>query len=163
MISKILIAQDMSEVGQTVFEQGLSLAQKYEASLLLLHVLSSEEENSPLPIPDNLKELYPAQGNDLTLESWREEWHEFEADGERILRSRCQQAAAQGIKEANYQQIAGNPGKTICKIAKDWQADLIVIGHRGRSGLSEMLLGSVSNHVLHHAPCSVFTIHPPLS
>jgi len=162
MLYKILIALDMSDLGQTVFDQGLSLAQKYGARLLLLHVLSSEEEDSPLPIPDNLKELYPAQGNDLTLESWREEWHEFEAEGEHVLRSHIQAATALGIN-ADYQQIAGSPGKTICKIAQDWQADLIVIGHRGRSGLSEILLGSVSNHVLHHASCSVFSVHTSLS
>lgn len=34
------------------------------------------------------------------------------------------------------------------------------IDRHGRSGLSELLLGSVSNYVVHHAPCSVLTIHP---
>ncbi len=37
-------------------------------------------------------------------------------------------------------------------------ADLIVVGRRGRSGLSELILGSASNYVLHHAPCSVLTL-----
>jgi nucleotide-binding universal stress UspA family protein len=160
MFTKILVAIDMSKLGQEIFAKALSLAHLYGATLQLLHVLSSEEENSPLPIPDNLTELYPAQGNDLTLESWRQEWHEFEAEGIEVLRSHVQQAKELGLS-ADYQQISGHPGKTICKVAQDWSADLIVIGHRGRSGLSEILLGSVSNYVLHHAPCSVLTIYSP--
>ncbi|MEO0350033.1 MAG: universal stress protein, partial [Cyanobacteria bacterium P01_A01_bin.15] len=39
-----------------------------------------------------------------------------------------------------------------------WNADLIMMGRRGRSGFSELLLGSVSNYVMHHAPCSVLTV-----
>ena len=38
--------------------------------------------------------------------------------------------------------------------------DVIVMGHRGISGLQEFFLGSVSNYVLHHAPCSVLIVQP---
>ncbi|MGQ9872468.1 universal stress protein [Leptodesmis sp.] len=37
-------------------------------------------------------------------------------------------------------------------------ADLILIGNRGHTGLKELFLGSASNYVLHHAPCSVLTV-----
>ena len=43
-------------------------------------------------------------------------------------------------------------------LAKDWNADLIIMGRRGLTGLSEMFLGSVSNYVVHHASCSVLLI-----
>jgi phage terminase large subunit GpA-like protein len=36
-----------------------------------------------------------------------------------------------------------------------------MVGHRGRTGLSEFLLGSVSNYVMHHAPCSVLVVNNP--
>lgn len=49
----------------------------------------------------------------------------------------------------------------ICELARNWNADLIILGRRGRTGLSELLLGSVSNYVLHHAPCSVLTVQQP--
>jgi nucleotide-binding universal stress UspA family protein len=52
----------------------------------------------------------------------------------------------------------GLPGSLICQTARDWQADLIVLGRRGHRGLSEVLLGSVSNYVIHHAPCSVLVV-----
>ena len=50
-------------------------------------------------------------------------------------------------------------GWEICQRAKVWQADLIIVGSHGRTGLSELFLGSVSNYVMHHAPCSVMVIH----
>jgi nucleotide-binding universal stress UspA family protein len=81
MYQKILIAVDLSEMGESVFKEAVSLASKYEANLLLLHVLSPEEDYSPLPIPPNLADIYPAQGNDLTLDFWRQQWEEFEQKG----------------------------------------------------------------------------------
>jgi nucleotide-binding universal stress UspA family protein len=52
----------------------------------------------------------------------------------------------------------GNPSHEISRMAKEWQADLVVMGRRGRRGIQEALLGSVSNHVVHHAPCAVMVI-----
>jgi nucleotide-binding universal stress UspA family protein len=52
----------------------------------------------------------------------------------------------------------GDAGRTICETAKNYSADLIVIGRNQRSVLSEIFLGSTSNYVLHHAPCSVMVI-----
>jgi nucleotide-binding universal stress UspA family protein len=157
IFDKLLVAIDMSEMHKHVFEYALSLAQKNNADLMLMHALSAEEENSPLPIPPNLTEIYPAIGNDLTLESWRKQWDEFEREGLEVLQSLAREATNAGVR-AEFQQISGSPSRTICRLASDWQANLIVIGHRGRSGLSEILLGSVSNYVLHHAPCSVMLV-----
>ena len=53
----------------------------------------------------------------------------------------------------------GHPGALIRDLAKDWNADLIVMGRRGLSSLQEVFLGSVSNYILHHAPCSVLVVH----
>ena len=88
MYQKILIAVDLSEMGESVFKEAVSLASKYEANLLLLHVLSPEEDYSPLPIPPNLADIYPAQGNDLTLDFWRQQWEEFEQKGVEMLQKK---------------------------------------------------------------------------
>jgi nucleotide-binding universal stress UspA family protein len=157
LFEKILVAIDMSEMAKPVFAQALSLAQKHRANLMLLHVLSSEEDGSPFPIPPNLTDLYPAVGNDLTLESWRQQWEEFEQEGLEVLRSRAEEATSLGVN-VEFKQIPGSPARTICKVAREWHADLIVIGHRGRSGLGEMILGSVSNYVLHHSSCSILMV-----
>lgn len=53
--------------------------------------------------------------------------------------------------------LAGFPDKTIIEEATSWNADLIVVGSHGR-GFWGRLLGSVSNGVVHHAPCSVLVV-----
>ena len=157
MFKKIIVAVDTSETSKEVFAQAIELAKLTQGKLMLLHVLSPEEENSPLPIPPNMTELYPAAGNELTLETWHEQWKIFERQSLEMLQNYGKEAKQQGI-EVEYRQISGNPGKQICKFAQQWQADIILIGHRGLTGLTEMLLGSVSNYVIHRAPCSVLTV-----
>ncbi|MBE9048435.1 universal stress protein, partial [Pleurocapsales cyanobacterium LEGE 10410] len=60
--------------------------------------------------------------------------------------------------QTEFNQLTGNPGRLICELAADWSADLILVGSRGLKGLKEMFLGSVSNYVTHHAPCSVLIV-----
>ena len=52
----------------------------------------------------------------------------------------------------------GDPGAEIVAVAKELDADLVVMGSRGQSGLASMVLGSVSRKVLSHAPCSVLIV-----
>lgn len=51
--------------------------------------------------------------------------------------------------------ISGGPAEAILKDAQEWNADLIVLGSHGLSGLQRFLLGSVSHKVAEHAGCSV--------
>ena len=53
--------------------------------------------------------------------------------------------------------LRGTPAQQIVERAEDWGADLIVVGSHGR-GFWGRLLGSVSNSVIHHAPCSVLVV-----
>nr|MDJ0648519.1 universal stress protein [Xenococcaceae cyanobacterium MO_188.B19] len=81
----------------------------------------------------------------------------YESECLEQLKAYVTEAINMGVN-AQFRQISGSIGRTICQIAGTWQADLIVIGNRGRTGLKELFLGSVSNYVLHHAPCSVLTL-----
>lgn len=63
--------------------------------------------------------------------------------------------AALGLDGADRQVISGEPGPAICRLASELSAAAIVIGSRGRGGLKRALLGSVSDHVVRHAPCPV--------
>ncbi|AFY42977.1 universal stress protein [Nostoc sp. PCC 7107] len=159
MLEKILVALDRSEMGQEVFQQALSLAKVMSAQLLLLHVLSPEEEGSPyIPMLSNV-DYYPGLSGQ-SLDLYQKQWDSFKDEGVRMLQAFCAQANLADVK-AEFSQVLGNPGNTICKMAAEWNADLIVMGHRGRSGLAEFFLGSVSNYVLHHANYSVYIVHYP--
>jgi nucleotide-binding universal stress UspA family protein len=54
--------------------------------------------------------------------------------------------------------LTGDPRQTLIEIAHSERADLIVVGSHGRTGLMKMMLGSVSSHVVTHAPCSVLVV-----
>lgn len=156
MFNKILVAIDNSAISRHVFAEALSLAKAYNAQLMLLHVLSGEQEGgSSLPIFPTMG-YYPGI-SDRTLELYRQQWQTLEKQGLELLRSFTAQANTAGVI-TEFSQTAGSPGRTICEAASGWNANLIVIGRRGLSGLSELFLGSVSNYVLHHAPCSVLTV-----
>ena len=52
----------------------------------------------------------------------------------------------------------GRPERTLVRVAERDEVDLVVVGHRGIGGVTRALLGSVSEHVAHHAPCSVLVV-----
>jgi nucleotide-binding universal stress UspA family protein len=52
----------------------------------------------------------------------------------------------------------GDPGQTICRLAGELGVDVVVVGSRGRGAVKRALLGSVSGHVVHNAPCPVLVI-----
>lgn len=155
MFQKILVAIDRSSMSDQVFEEALSLAKATDAALMLLHVLAPLEEGYPMPIYPGPDSIYP--GNDEAIRLYAQQWQDFEKTGLETLRKLNGRALEAGIM-AEFTQSAGDPGRVICQLANSWGADLIVLGRRGHSGLSELILGSVSNYVLHHAPCSVLAL-----
>lgn len=58
--------------------------------------------------------------------------------------------------------LRGEPAAAICDLAASTNADLIVMGTHGRSGLTRLLLGSVAESVVRHAKCPVLTMRQPL-
>ncbi len=160
-INKILVALDRSEMGNLVFEQALDLAKVTKASLMLLHVLSAEEEGSPyVPVYSGFDYYSGVRGQ--TLEVYQQQWDAFKHESIEMLQYFCTQANTAGVS-TEFRQNLGSPGRCICDLALCWGADLILMGRRGRSGLRELFLGSVSNYVLHHAPCSVHIVHLPVA
>ena len=156
MFHKILVAMDTSATGMSVFDEALGLAKATMCRLMLLHVLSFEEKGSPdMLVFSNLG--YYAGLSGRTVEIYQEQWKSLERYGLELLRKHANEATAAGVS-TEFTQNFGSPGKTICNLARNWGANLIVVGRRGRVGLSELILGSVSNYVLHHAPCSVFVV-----
>jgi nucleotide-binding universal stress UspA family protein len=150
MIKNILVALDYGDTCQSVFNRAIELAQPLHANLNLVSVLRPERDDS----------LTQAPYSDADWKTYTDRYRDLETVGSKMLESLAHQAKEAGIKVEFIQEI-GNPGPVICELAKTWGADLIVVGSHGRKGLSEMLLGSVSNYVVHHATCSVMVVHEP--
>jgi nucleotide-binding universal stress UspA family protein len=67
-------------------------------------------------------------------------------------------AAAQrelALERAEVRILRGDPGPAICRLAADLSARALIVGSRGRGIVKRALLGSVSDHIVRNAPCSV--------
>ncbi|MEM8722065.1 MAG: universal stress protein [Cyanobacteria bacterium P01_G01_bin.39] len=138
MSNKILVALDLSDASRSVFNTALFLAQTTHAQLVLLQIIPSAKDES-------LSSVY------------EESRQRFKQRGLEALQSLAQDATTAGVN-VEFTQDLGNPGRTICDFAQTRSVDTILVGSRGLTGAKEMLLGSVSNYVTHHAPCSVLIV-----
>ncbi|MBD2354477.1 universal stress protein [Tolypothrix sp. FACHB-123] len=160
MFHKILVAVNNSDVTQQIFDQALSLAKATNAELIIMYVLSPFDERYPTPPGMGTDGIYsPFTTDDVNY--YLGKWESLKHEGIELLTLLTNQAIAQGVN-AEYTQEFGDPGRMICEVGRKAQADLIIIGRRGLSGIKEFFLGSVSNYVLHHAHCSVLTVQGAL-
>ncbi|MGI2907180.1 universal stress protein [Tolypothrix sp. VBCCA 56010] len=134
---KILVAVDDSPATAKVFAKALELAQTDAAHLMINHCIELAASSQ---VTMNLADL---------------EIQTQQAQG--LLQFYYQKAKNQGVP-AEFSYHTGDPGTNICDLAGTWGADLIVLGRRGLKGFAELIVGSVSNHVVHHAPCSVLVV-----
>ena len=65
-----------------------------------------------------------------------------------------------GLANAEARVLRGDPATAICHLAEEVDAGAIVIGSRGRGGIKRAMLGSVSDHVVRNAPCTVMVTGP---
>lgn len=154
---KILAAIDYSPLSQVVFEQALDLAKSNQSELLLFHCLTADLVSASPPFAGELGLSPQLMNQAYQNQSLR--FDEQLRQVQSLLDQYRQIAARQGVTvHCDHRTI--EPGQGLCQAAQRWQADLIVMGRRGRKGLTEVLLGSVSNYVLHHACCPVLVIQP---
>lgn len=66
-----------------------------------------------------------------------------------------------GLADAEVRVVGGEPGAAICGLAGELGAAAVVLGTRGRGGITRALLGSVSDHVTRHASCTVLVGRAP--
>ena len=153
---KILVAIDYSEQTPVVFEQAIDLAAKYGAKLIVFHGIQVERMGDVAPVLGTGVGLDAIGGR--TLQQMQQEMLDEEvARVKKELAIYCQQAIDRGIESESKYEI-GDPGALICESAEISEVDVIILGRRGRNALVEILLGSVSNYVMHHAPCSVLVV-----
>jgi nucleotide-binding universal stress UspA family protein len=139
----ILVPIDFSPHAEAVLEWATHLAEEHGSRVVLLHVYH-------LPV-----EFQQLEGAYLPPDFWSSVRNEAETTLERhaaVLRE-------QGV-EVEIAVCEGYAGTVIIEEATSRNADLIVIGTHGRSGLTHLLLGSIAERVVQKAPCAVLTVKP---
>jgi nucleotide-binding universal stress UspA family protein len=156
LFQNILVAIDRSPTSEHVFVKALALAQAADAKLVILSVIGTDYASSYLN-----PSIYPGGESisisEAALKIYVEHQEQERLTGLAFLKVLVDRANAVNVATEISQQL-GDAGRVICDVAKDRSVDLIVVGRRGHRGLNELFMGSVSNYVLHHAPCSVLTI-----
>ncbi len=140
-INRILCPTDFSEMAEHALEYAVFLASSHNAALLLLHVV------------DHLHGFDNYQILALTPQEIGErmEKHAYESLGNLV----DQIEGSVGIEKAVRH---GKTSVEITKAADEIEADLIVMGSHGRTGLPHVLIGSVAETVVRHARCPVLIV-----
>ncbi|MGP8214720.1 MAG: universal stress protein [Bacteroidia bacterium] len=145
-IKKILIPVDFSGSGEKVLAQATSMAKKTNAAITLIHVLEGHLGN-------NASNLF---GLSLSnSEKYKEaivDWTKQKMDEykKKLLKN--------GISKVNCVVEKGSPYKKIVAVAKRINADIIIMGTHGVSGVRELVIGSNTFRVVSEAPCPVLSI-----
>ena len=144
-VRRILFPTDFSDLSKAAEKSACDLADEFGAELHVLHVL----HDLFLTMPQTaVALLIPPKILADVISSAEEEIQKIPPI-----------AWASGKKVVRAVQV-GSTYDTIVQYAKDNAIDLIVIGTHGRTGLPQVLLGSVAERVVRHAPCAVLTVPP---
>jgi nucleotide-binding universal stress UspA family protein len=140
MFSKLLVPVDGSENSFRALEEAIFLSKKLDAQITALHVMGK----TPTVY------IHPQKELEELLENYRKE-------SEGIL-EKCQEIGKNNRIELNTAISEGDEASKIIQYAEKGQFDMIVMGHRGSGKFKEMVLGSVSEKVLHRTKCSVLIV-----
>jgi nucleotide-binding universal stress UspA family protein len=143
MASTILLCTDGSEAALGALSAGLQLLGR-DHEIVLVTVMDAPDEGALAGSGH--------AGPDLTPEEFDDQ---VAAAGEAANAAIGTAQSELGLMNAEIRILAGEPGEAICQVAAELSADAIVVGTRGRGRLKRALLGSVSDHVVRNAPCSV--------
>lgn len=157
---KILVAIDRSAQSDFVIDQVIDLAAKEQAELMLFHAIQVEALAEISPMVGTGMGLSPSIGRELP-ELQQQRLEAQVRTTKETLQEYADKAMAHNIPTICDHRV-GDPGVLACELAKSWGANLIVVGRRGRKGMTELFLGSVSNYITHHAPCSVLIVQGAL-
>jgi nucleotide-binding universal stress UspA family protein len=140
---RILVPYDFSDAARAALGVASDLAAAHRGRLTVLHVVAL----TPLyPGPDTAAWAMPE------AELMASERQHLEAEVARVTRRRGVRAACRVVLGVPYQRII--------EAARD--ADVVVMGTAGRTGVARLVIGSVAERVVRHAPVPVLTVRPPV-
>jgi len=143
--SNIVVGTDGSATAELAVQHAGQLAKDHDARLVV--VTAYEPHDDAL-----LKEAGGVPDDIQWALTDRAQAEEKAVEGRKL-------AAALGVKGIVAQAIPGSPTDVLLEAANDFNADVIVVGSKGLTGLPIARIGSVASLVSHHAPCDVFIVH----
>ena len=140
--SSIVVGTDGSPTAQQAVEQASVLAAPEQARLVIVTAYQPGEGGVEGVDADDLPEDIRYTLSDR-------------AQAEELTESGRAAARALGVEKVVVQALPGDPAGVLLEAAKDFDADLIVVGSKGLTSHAHFVLGSVAASVAHHAPCDV--------
>ena len=141
-IKTILFPTDFSNGARAAMDYAISLAQDYKAKLILLYVIQ-DISIAEWYIPSSISAADLIEDMEKSASCEMEKWYS---------------EALPKVKDVEHQIVRGVPFVEIIKTAKDKNADMIVIGTHGRTGIDHMLFGSTAEKVVRKSSCPVLTV-----
>ncbi|MBE9530918.1 MAG: universal stress protein [Proteobacteria bacterium] len=133
----IMVAVDNSEYSLKAVEKAIEMARLQGGEMTVISVA--------LELPD-IEEIPVSYGEKLKDQALR------------AVRKATEMAENAGIRVEARVEVGTSPAENIVNLAYELKTNLIVIGHRGITGIGRFLIGSVAGRVVAHAPCSVLVV-----
>jgi len=139
-IQNVLVTTDFSRPSLTAIETALPLIKRFGAALHFVHVI---EPDPPLWDIHGIPLIVPVRGVDQRV------------------RSCLNQLESKSVRPRpeNIHVVRGRPFEQICRLAREFEIDLIVMATRGNTGLKHLALGSTAERVVRYSPCPVLVVH----
>ncbi|MFF0988885.1 universal stress protein [Kocuria nitroreducens] len=144
MTELILVGTDGSETATLAVAEAADLAANLGAKLLILTAFANGADTK----------LGEQAHNVPAPKSWRSARR---TEAEEVL---AEAVDSLGRTDLSVETVAqeGDAAEAIIRVAEKRNADIVVVGNKGMTGIKRFLLGSVPSRVAHHAPCSVFIV-----
>ncbi|MEE8408834.1 MAG: universal stress protein [Myxococcota bacterium] len=145
---RIIACTDFSDLGNRAVEMAFAFAHGGKAKIWLIHVVD------PPPMPN------PMYAHYIGHSPWEPgQLEKATTEVAKALGGLIPPGAKKAGVEVAFEAPQGAPAVEILRLAEVNDAEVIVIGTRGRTGIEHLLLGSVAERVVRQATCAVMVVH----
>ena len=143
-IKKILFPLDLTDNSSKVLPYVLSMSEKYNSIIYLLHVVQDLNRWGKLYVPHPSMDVFQKEANEAARKAM-----------DKVCKNQLQ-----GCPNFQKKVVSGDPAKEILKIIDSEGIDLVIMGTHGRKGLEHTIFGSVAANVVKKSPAPVLVINP---
>ena len=143
-IKKILFPLDLTENSSKILPYVLSISEKYDSIIYLLHVVQDLNRWGKLYVPHPSMDKFQKEAIEVAKKAM-----------DKVCENQLQSCP-------NFQKrvVSGDAVEEILKVVESEDIDLLIMATHGRKGLEHTLFGSVANNVLKKSPVPVLVINP---